>query len=541
MTHYVAEGSGQPADSRLHVHSPADAVRIVRPVIGEDMTRREFCVALYLDQKNGLLGDPYVVAVGSLSGAILHPREILRPAVERSAAAVVVLHNHPSGVPTPSGDDAAMTANLREACKVLGVQLLDHVVIGDGCFNSMAESGVAGFAIREDSRADWRPVVWRGRCYLGAPAFLAVLLRHAAHADETSEILSKNLRPGVSTDSVQDLGPVHLLDAGDLASLAALSDSMAQRSLFGSELREDAARYARAWSRAYQQATEDDRAAGRTWYEDARAWVDQTAAELEVSRSLVAGVTAAISPRVQWYSNKMRARAAIVAGGHAGLFSEHVRRILGGEAPLRVLRGPKVRAFYRALMGDDGAAVIDSHMTRAAGIKPASRGRVRKFEEQAAYRKGAAGLRAAARRHGVKTTHLQAAVWVAERGAVHEDRAPYGVGYDADLGRVFLSFVWLDEGEEDKAPELAGRAWPHDLATGKRMHLEVNGVALHLFAYRLRFDAGPGDGDDEQVAWNNTWAGEVERLQEDACGPVMVSNLPGVPGEWTVVAEPFAE
>ena len=72
------------------------------------------------------------VSVGSLNASIVHPRELFKEAVRLSAAAVIVVHNHPSGDPTPSGADLQLTRRLVRAGDVLGIEVLDHVVIGDG-------------------------------------------------------------------------------------------------------------------------------------------------------------------------------------------------------------------------------------------------------------------------------------------------------------------------------------------------------------------------------------------------------------------------
>ena len=72
------------------------------------------------------------VSVGSLNASIVHPRELFKDAVKVSAAALVVVHNHPSGDPTPSGADIQLTRRLAKAGDVLGIELLDHVIIGDG-------------------------------------------------------------------------------------------------------------------------------------------------------------------------------------------------------------------------------------------------------------------------------------------------------------------------------------------------------------------------------------------------------------------------
>ncbi len=81
------------------------------------------------------------IFVGSLNASIVHPREIFREAVKRSAAAIICSHNHPSGVPTPSPEDIDVTNRLYEAGQIIGVDLLDHVIIGDHQFISMKEKG----------------------------------------------------------------------------------------------------------------------------------------------------------------------------------------------------------------------------------------------------------------------------------------------------------------------------------------------------------------------------------------------------------------
>ena len=92
---------------------------------------REHFWCLALNTKNRLL-KLSEVSVGSLNASIVHPRELFKDAVKVSAASVVVVHNHPSGDPTPSGADIQLTRRLVRAGDVLGIELLDHVVIGDG-------------------------------------------------------------------------------------------------------------------------------------------------------------------------------------------------------------------------------------------------------------------------------------------------------------------------------------------------------------------------------------------------------------------------
>ena len=81
------------------------------------------------------------VSVGTLDAAIVHPREVFRPAVAESAAAVILVHNHPSGDPTPSDEDRLVTRRLATTGTVIGVELLDHVIVGKGGSVSLRDAG----------------------------------------------------------------------------------------------------------------------------------------------------------------------------------------------------------------------------------------------------------------------------------------------------------------------------------------------------------------------------------------------------------------
>ena len=100
---------------------------------------REHFVVLLLDGKNRIVGFN-VVSIGSLTAALVHPREVFKAAILSNAAALILVHNHPSGDPTPSAEDRAITERLRQVGELVGIRVLDHVVIGDeGQFVSLAE------------------------------------------------------------------------------------------------------------------------------------------------------------------------------------------------------------------------------------------------------------------------------------------------------------------------------------------------------------------------------------------------------------------
>jgi len=105
--------------------------------------RKELFLALLLDSKNRVIKEVQV-SEGSLNASIVHPREVFAPVVRESAAAVLFVHNHPSGDPTPSREDLDLTKRLHEAGLLMGVRVLDHVIIGRGRYVSLADQGLLG-------------------------------------------------------------------------------------------------------------------------------------------------------------------------------------------------------------------------------------------------------------------------------------------------------------------------------------------------------------------------------------------------------------
>jgi DNA repair protein RadC len=124
---------------RTALGSPAEVYAAFGPLM-EDLKREVFRVAL-LDAQNGLLRD-VIISEGTLSASLVHPREVFKPAILESAASVILLHNHPSGDPTPSREDIRLTRQLVECAQLLDLRIHDHVVIGRGRFISLAERGM---------------------------------------------------------------------------------------------------------------------------------------------------------------------------------------------------------------------------------------------------------------------------------------------------------------------------------------------------------------------------------------------------------------
>jgi DNA repair protein RadC len=126
-----------PGD-RLQLRSPRAAAEYLLPSFGSRSTEH-FGVVL-LDSKYRVLRTT-VVAIGTLNSAAVEPREVFREAIIGAAAAIVVFHNHPSGDPTPSTDDEELTRRLRAAGTLVGIDLVDHVVLGDARYCSLKEMG----------------------------------------------------------------------------------------------------------------------------------------------------------------------------------------------------------------------------------------------------------------------------------------------------------------------------------------------------------------------------------------------------------------
>lgn len=126
-------------EERYTIRSPGDAAELLM----EDLRYldKEHFVCLYLNTKNHVIGRE-TISVGSLNATVVHPREVFRSAIQRSSASILCAHNHPSGDPTPSHEDTELTQRLLEAGEIIGIDLLDHLVIGDGVFVSMKERGL---------------------------------------------------------------------------------------------------------------------------------------------------------------------------------------------------------------------------------------------------------------------------------------------------------------------------------------------------------------------------------------------------------------
>ncbi|MFH1679704.1 MAG: DNA repair protein RadC [Candidatus Eisenbacteria bacterium] len=124
---------------RVVINEPKAVYAVMRE--GKLPKDREIFTALLLDAKNRVTR-AVTVSVGTLTASLAHPREIFKAAVRHSAASIILVHNHPSGDPTPSAEDLEITERIAEAGRVRGIDVLDHVILGgNGKFESLRERG----------------------------------------------------------------------------------------------------------------------------------------------------------------------------------------------------------------------------------------------------------------------------------------------------------------------------------------------------------------------------------------------------------------
>jgi DNA repair protein RadC len=122
-----------------YVKNPLSVYEIIKPYL-EDLDREHFVIML-LDVRKKVIGIN-TVAIGILSSCPVHPREVFKSAIMVNAAAIICVHNHPSGEPDPSRDDLTLTARLKEGGEILGIEVLDHLILGEERYVSLKERGL---------------------------------------------------------------------------------------------------------------------------------------------------------------------------------------------------------------------------------------------------------------------------------------------------------------------------------------------------------------------------------------------------------------
>ncbi len=126
------------SNNRIKINSPADVYRILHDKLAN--LDKEQVVLLCLDAKNRVIDNEVVLSIGSLEASIVDPKAIFKVAIARSSSSIILVHNHPSGDPTPSIGDINATKGLIEAGRLLNIPLQDHVIIGKNSYCSLKES-----------------------------------------------------------------------------------------------------------------------------------------------------------------------------------------------------------------------------------------------------------------------------------------------------------------------------------------------------------------------------------------------------------------
>ncbi|GGI10486.1 RadC family protein [Gottfriedia solisilvae] len=125
-------------EERFVIKSPDDCAKFMMDEMR--FLEQEHFICLYLNTKNQIIARETIFK-GSLNASIVHPREVFKEAFRRSASSIICLHNHPSGDPTPSREDIEVTKRLVECGKIIGIELLDHIIIGEHKYVSLKEKG----------------------------------------------------------------------------------------------------------------------------------------------------------------------------------------------------------------------------------------------------------------------------------------------------------------------------------------------------------------------------------------------------------------
>lgn len=140
----VREPSGLtvPEATSLHMKAPFQVANLMRAIYGEEPQEN---FAVFILNSRNMVTSVVHVTTGIVNASIVHPREVFRAAIIGNAVSIIVAHNHPSGDPEPSQEDREVTKQLKAAGKVVGIDLLDHVVVGETSYHSLMDGETATF------------------------------------------------------------------------------------------------------------------------------------------------------------------------------------------------------------------------------------------------------------------------------------------------------------------------------------------------------------------------------------------------------------
>ncbi|MNZ96929.1 hypothetical protein D3C78_1161460 [compost metagenome] len=140
--------AGIELGKRINRSRLGDSVTVTKPQDAADYVmeelrylKKEHFMCLFLNTKNHIIARE-TLSIGTLNASLVHPREVFRAAIQRNSASIICAHNHPSGDPSPSPEDISLTKRLAEAGRLVGIEVLDHLVIGDGRYISLKEQGL---------------------------------------------------------------------------------------------------------------------------------------------------------------------------------------------------------------------------------------------------------------------------------------------------------------------------------------------------------------------------------------------------------------
>lgn len=135
----LASMLNMPYEDSQVIRSPEDAANLVIPELR--YLHKEHFVCVFLNTKNAVIRKE-TISIGSLNASIVHPREVFRQAIKYASASVIAAHNHPSGDPSPSPEDIEISKRLKKAGEIIGIEFLDHIIVGGSTYASLKEQGL---------------------------------------------------------------------------------------------------------------------------------------------------------------------------------------------------------------------------------------------------------------------------------------------------------------------------------------------------------------------------------------------------------------
>lgn len=129
----------QSKSKKFTLGSPESVVKLAKPILKDK--KKEYFLVFPLDSRNQIMKEE-IVSIGSSNASIAHPREIFKQTIANNAISIILVHNHPSGDPEPSEEDKKITKQLVDAGKILGIEVLDHIIIGQESFTSFKDKGL---------------------------------------------------------------------------------------------------------------------------------------------------------------------------------------------------------------------------------------------------------------------------------------------------------------------------------------------------------------------------------------------------------------